>query len=71
MNFLRTGQFEFIEAFEGKQEMSLVKVELLTVVAMKIGLVGHEAMQSIRSVLTCPRILLPPSSDYTASCSRR
>jgi len=46
--------------------MSLVTVVVLTARTVKIAVMGHEAMQSVRSVLTLQRILLPPSSDCTA-----
>jgi hypothetical protein len=47
-----------------------VEVEVLTAVTMKIAVMGYEAMQSVRSVLTFQGILLPTLSDYTALHSR-
>jgi hypothetical protein len=47
--------------------MSLMNVEVLTAVAVKIAVIGRDAVQSVRSILTFQTILLLPSSDYTAS----
>jgi len=61
LNFLRVGHFEFLEAFERKQEISLLIVVVLTAWTMKTAVMGHEAMQSVK---TCIDVTEDPVATY-------